>query len=151
MVQRQDGWTLARQRGFLQALADYGSVQKAAASVGMSASGAYRFRARAPDSFAEAWNEALDVSLGTLIDSAMERAIHGTINPVFYKGEVVGERVTHDAKLTMFMLRVRAPAIYANSPVEPPQLPTHADARRQLEEKLDRLRERMISMGDMVP
>jgi molybdenum-dependent DNA-binding transcriptional regulator ModE len=41
---RFDGWTPARQWGFLRALADLVSVSRAARSVGMSATAAYRLR-----------------------------------------------------------------------------------------------------------
>ena len=121
MKTRHDGWTPERQDTFLEILAESGSVQKAARAVGMSASGAYRLRMRAPQAFAERWHQAMRMSLGTLVDSAMERAIHGTVNPVFYKGEVVGERVTHDSRLTIFLLRMHAPETYnAKAAVTPP-------------------------------
>ena len=42
---RHDGWTPARQRAFIEALADTGSVSRAAAQVNMSTEGAYYLRA----------------------------------------------------------------------------------------------------------
>src|SRR5688572_11146358 len=44
---RQDGWTPARQRQFLEELADCGIVKEAAARVGMSAKAAWQLRRRA--------------------------------------------------------------------------------------------------------
>lgn len=58
---RHDGWTPARQKAFIAALADTGSVKRACAAVGMTAVGAYLLR-RQPGakSFAAAWRAALD-------------------------------------------------------------------------------------------
>ncbi len=103
---RADGWTPERQRGFIAALCDYGSVRAAAEKVGMTAGSAYRLRASEQAAeFAAAWDEALRVGWAQLTDIAMDRAIHGVVVPHFYKGEQVGERVWYDNKLLMFMLR----------------------------------------------
>ena len=58
---RHDGWTAERQRAFIDALADTGSVRSAATAVNMAPEGAYALR-RAPGaaSFREAWAAALD-------------------------------------------------------------------------------------------
>ena len=60
-TQRHDGWTPERQRAFIEALADTGSVSRASAMVNMSSVGAYYLR-RQPEaaSFRTAWNAALD-------------------------------------------------------------------------------------------
>lgn len=39
----------------------------------------------------------------------LERAIEGTATPIFYKGELVGERRRYDDRLAMFALRMRDP------------------------------------------
>ena len=53
---RHDGWTPERQRAFIEALADLGSVKHAAARINMSAVGAYTLR-RQPgaEGFRAAW------------------------------------------------------------------------------------------------
>ena len=57
---RRDGWTAARQIGFLDALTRTRSVTRAAHSVGMSREGAYRFRVRtAGGLFAILWDRLL--------------------------------------------------------------------------------------------
>ena len=57
---RRDGWTPARQIGFLDALASTRSVSAAAASVGMSRESAYRLRARNEGGlFASMWDRSL--------------------------------------------------------------------------------------------
>lgn len=57
---RHDGWTPDRQRAFIAALADTGSVKRACETVGMTAVGVYYLR-RQPgaESFASAWRAAL--------------------------------------------------------------------------------------------
>lgn len=55
---RRDGWTPARQAAFLGALAETGSVEQAAARVGLSRETAYRLRRKpGAGSFAAAWDK----------------------------------------------------------------------------------------------
>ena len=76
---RHDGWTPERQRAFIEALADTGSVSRAAAQVNMSSEGAYYLRRQAgAEGFRAAWEAALDFGLARMKDIAFERAIAGT-------------------------------------------------------------------------
>ena len=53
---RRDGWTVARQANFIGALAESGSVGRAAVRVGMSRESAWRLRGReGAESLAAAW------------------------------------------------------------------------------------------------
>lgn len=106
---RHDGWTPARQKGFIEALADTGSVKHAAHAVNMTPEGAYYLR-RQPgaEEFAAAWLAALDRGIERLEDIAMERAIHGVEVPVYSYGKIIGTRIVHNDRLLMFMLRNRA-------------------------------------------
>lgn len=110
---RCDGWTPDRQRAFIAALAETGSVKHAATRINMSPEGAYTLR-RQPgaESFAAAWAAAIDFGVQRLADIALERAIDGTPVPVFWKGEQVGERRRYNDRLLMFMLRNRMPHSY---------------------------------------
>lgn len=76
----------------------------------MSVKSAYTLRAR-PDAttFRQAWDVALDYAIRRLGDAALSRALHGVSRPVFYKGEMIGERRHYDERLTMFLLRYRDP------------------------------------------
>lgn len=57
-----DGWPVERQRDFIAALARLGSVDRAAHSVGRTASGAWKVRSSAgAEGFADAWDGALDL------------------------------------------------------------------------------------------
>lgn len=59
---RHDGWTPARQRVFIAALARLGEVERAAQSVGRTGSGAFKVRTSAGgDGFADAWDGALSL------------------------------------------------------------------------------------------
>lgn len=106
---RHDGWTAERQRGFIEALADTGSVRRAAESVNMGPEGAYRLR-RHPQAgaFRKAWDAALALGVQRLEDIAMERALEGVEVPVYSYGKLVGTRRIHNDRLLMFLLRNRA-------------------------------------------
>lgn len=103
---RHDGWTPARQKAFIEALADTGSVRRAAAIVNMSQANAYALR-RAPgaEGLRHAWDVALDFGLLRLKDEAFERAIEGELIPVFQKGKMMGFRRKRNDALLIFCLR----------------------------------------------
>lgn len=103
---RYDGWTPERQRAFIAALAETGSVKAAAKRINMSSEGAYFLR-RQPgaDSFRAAWEAALDHGVQHLLDTAIDRALEGVPVPVFYRGEQCGERRAYNDRLLMFILR----------------------------------------------
>lgn len=111
---RHDGWTPERQRGFIAALADTGSVKHAAHSVNMTPEGAYLLRRHKEGAgFRKAWEVALSLGVQRLEDVAMDRALNGVEQPVYSYGQLVGtRRVTNDA-LLMFLLRNRAPHRFA--------------------------------------
>ena len=111
---RHDGWTPERQVGFIEKLADYGSVRAAANAVGMTPESAYYLR-RQPeaDGFARAWQAALDLGIAKVEDTAMERALNGVQVPVYAYGKIIGTRTVYNDRLLMFMLRNRAPKRFA--------------------------------------
>lgn len=117
---RHDGWTPARQRALIDALADTGSVTAACRRINMSTFGAYYLR-RQPgaEEFRAAWSAALDFGIQTLTDLAIDRVKHGTPVPIFWKGQQVGERRRYNDRLHMFILKHHQPHIY-----NPPQLKT---------------------------
>ena len=105
---RQDGWTPERQRGFIEALADTGSVKRAAHAVNMTPEGAYLLR-RHPEAqeFRKAWEAALALGVQRLEDVAMDRALNGTEVPVYSYGKRIGSRMVYNDRLLMFILRNR--------------------------------------------
>jgi len=114
---RHDGWSPERQRSFIEALADRGSVTEAAQAVGMTVGSAYKLR-RAPggENFARAWELAIHQAALHLVDVAFDRAIHGTDEPVFDReGRRVGRRMRLNDRLLMFLLRAHLPERYAHA------------------------------------
>lgn len=111
---RHDGWTPDRQRAFLEALAFHGSVTHAARTVNMAPENAYKLR-RGPDgeSFAAAWDAALDHAVRKLEDVAVERALNGVEEEIYRDGKKVGSRIIRNDRLLMFILRNRAPDRFA--------------------------------------
>jgi hypothetical protein len=114
---RHDGWTPERQRLFIAALAETGSVTAAAQAVNMGFTTAYRLYHH-PDgaSLRAAWDHAISLGVQRLHDVAIERAINGVAVPVFYRGEQVSERRTYNENLLVHMLRFHNGG-YAASPV----------------------------------
>lgn len=114
---RKDGWSPDRQRAFIEALADTGSVVTAAQCVGMSESSAYRLR-RSPgaEAFDRAWSAAIDAASKKLLDAAFERALVGTDEPVFDReGNRVGRRLRQSDRLLMFLIRAYGPDCFRDS------------------------------------
>jgi len=103
---RHDGWTPERQKAFIEALADTGSVSRAAAMVNMAQANCYTLR-RAPgaEQFRAAWDAALDFGLARLKDIAFERAIEGQLEPMVVGGKLLGYRRRRNDALLMFCLR----------------------------------------------
>ena len=66
---KREQWTPIKQRIFLAALAETGSVARAARAAGMSRSSAHRLRARLPGTpFDRAWSQALSLHARRLSD-----------------------------------------------------------------------------------
>lgn len=112
--ERHDGWTPERQRGFIEALAETGSVEAAARAVDMAERGAYELR-RQPgaEGFRAAWEAALQLGVARIEDVVMDRALNGVEEPVYSYGKLVGTRRRYNDRLLMFMLRNRAPERFA--------------------------------------
>lgn len=88
---RRNGWTEAKQRHFIAELARHGMVRLAADAVRMGRASAYRLRERpGAESFAEAWDIAMDMGRGSVIERAMARAREPVVTPVFYGGRQIG-------------------------------------------------------------
>lgn len=76
----------------------------------MSAKSAYALRKRpGAEDFACAWDEAVGLGRFTAETHAIDRALHGERRPIFYKGKQVGERIVHNDKLLIAVLRAKHP------------------------------------------
>lgn len=109
---RLAGWSAERQRLFLVALAETGSVHLASAAARLSARSAYRLRARSP-AFAAAWDTADQLAVGRLSALAFDRAINGRVEQVWHGGELVAEKRMPSDKLLMWLLARLDPRRFA--------------------------------------
>ena len=97
---RRRGWSEGRQRAFIFALSRCGSVARAARAVGMSPRSAYLLLdAPGADSFAEAWDRAIDEGVERVRADALQRALGGVFVPVYRRGRLV--RVEHRQSLAL--------------------------------------------------
>lgn len=102
---RKAGWTSDRQHAFIWSLARMPSVTAAARSVGMSARSAYRLReAPGAESFAVAWDDALERGFDAARDTAIQRGTEGVLVPVVSRGRIVGTRRKTSDRLLLAVL-----------------------------------------------
>ena len=104
---RHDGWTPDRQRRFIAALEATGVVSASARSVGKTLSSAYVLRKRpGAESFAGAWDAALDIARDRALDAVKHLMHHGRTVPRFYRGRFT--RTVHRAENRLLMAALRA-------------------------------------------
>jgi hypothetical protein len=102
---RHDGLTPAKQREYVEALADCGIARVAAARVGISEQAVNRLRRRADArSFNLACEAARRFGARRLHSIAWERAIEGTIRRHYYHGELRSEERVYDNRLLVYLL-----------------------------------------------
>ncbi|MFL6720379.1 MAG: hypothetical protein ACJ8FT_01050 [Sphingomonas sp.] len=105
---RHAGWTVEKQRKFIEHLALNGMIGEACAIVGVASSSAYRLRNKAgADSFAHAWDAAVRMSATRLSAMALDRAVNGRVERFYKDGELVMERrIPSDYLLTWLLSRL---------------------------------------------
>ncbi|TMJ18591.1 MAG: hypothetical protein E6G92_01735 [Alphaproteobacteria bacterium] len=102
---RSDGLTPAKQREFVEALADTGLIHVAAQRIGVSPQAVNRTRRRADArSFDLACAAAQRFGARGLHATAYERAIEGTIKRHYYHGELKSEERVFDNRLLIYLL-----------------------------------------------
>ncbi|MBL0924269.1 MAG: hypothetical protein IBJ12_07360 [Sphingomonadaceae bacterium] len=115
-TKRWNGLTPLKQRTFIANLASCGSVEMAAASVGASDTAFYALRrAKGAESFAAAWEVAIDIGARMVLDKLMEHAIHGTPERLLKDGEVILERRKYNTRAMMWIVQQRFPEQYGGS------------------------------------
>lgn len=114
---RRDGWTAAKQRRFIEVLAETGIVRIAAAAVGMSEASAHRL-ARRPDAaaFCHAWDAALRMAARPAAAKLYEYALDGMTETVWRDGEIVYRRRRPSEKALIFLLSHLDPVRYGRPP-----------------------------------
>jgi len=111
---RVDGWTPARQRAFVEHLAETLSVDAAAAAVGMTPQGARALRRRpGAEGFAAACDAALRRGLVERGRAALvDEAVNGRLVRRYYHGELVSEERVRSPRLLLALLE-KAEALFA--------------------------------------
>ena len=114
---RRDGWTAAKQRRFIEVLAETGIVRAAAAAVGMSEASAHRL-ARRPDAgaFCAAWDAALRMAARAAAAKLYEYALDGMTETVWRDGEIVYRRRRPSEKALIFLLSRLDPVHFGRPP-----------------------------------
>ena len=110
------GITAQRQATFIAHLAGSGSVIMAAKSIGVSTSALYQLRkAEGAESFAAAWEVAIDMGARRVLDTLMDHAIHGIPETLSKDGQVILERRKYNTRAMMWIVQQRFPEIYGGS------------------------------------
>ncbi len=99
---------------FLEAIRDGLHVKDATEIAGISRTHPYKRRNEDED-FAKAWAEASELGTEALESEAGRRAYHGTLKPVYYKGNEVGQIREYSDTLLMFLLRALNPNKYRDN------------------------------------
>lgn len=92
------------QRAFLSSLAITANVSKAAKDCEVARQTVYDHR-DADEDFRAAWDDAIEIACDALELEARRRAEEGTIEDVYYQGEVVGKKRVYSDTLLIFTLK----------------------------------------------
>jgi len=131
------GWTPAKQRGFIAALRESGSVRLATAAVGMSYEGVYKLRhAPGAEAFARAWDEAVGIGARRVRDVFIDQNIHGIPEKVVIGTDTVIERRRFNHRSMIWVLQHHLPDEYPGGSTlarrGPPEEPIEAVRARVL-------------------
>jgi len=103
---RKDGWTPARQRIFLAALAATGLVSRAAKAAEMGVTSAYTLRKRkGAESFAAAWDRVECEARERALAQVIAHVLNGETRQRFYRGRFVGTVHRFDRKVMLAAVR----------------------------------------------
>ena len=110
------GITAQRQAAFIAHLAGSGSVKMAAKSIGISSSALYQLRkAEGAESFAAAWEVAIEMGARRVLDTLMDHAIHGIPETLSKDGVVILERRKYNTRAMMWIVQQRFPEQFGGS------------------------------------
>lgn len=96
---------------FLDAIQAGSTVAAAAREAGVHGSVPYQ-RRRYDPAFRRAWQRAAQLGTELLEAEAVRRAVHGTEEPVYYKGSQCGTVRRYSDTLLIFLLKARRPEVY---------------------------------------
>lgn len=142
------GWTVKKQRGFIAALRESGSVRLATEAVGMGYEGVYKLRhAPGGESFARAWDEAVAIGARRVRDVFIDQNIHGIPERVVIGKDVVVERRRFNHRSMIWVMQHHLPDEYPGAST------THRrgwGARQKGPPSLDEVRESIRIKADAI-
>jgi hypothetical protein len=106
----------ARNAAFLEALGKLGVVTAAAKVAGINRQYVYELAKKDP-TFAAAMEDALEQSLDLLELSLRRRGQEGVLEPVYYKGKLIGEIRKYSDTAAIFILKGRRKGIFGDNRV----------------------------------
>ena len=102
---RSNGLTPERQRIFIALLAQCGSVLTASKAIGCSSPAMYHLRNSAgAESFAAAWDNAVQRGARRILDVMVDHAINGVPEYIYKDGQVVAERRHFNTRAQMWIV-----------------------------------------------
>jgi hypothetical protein len=106
--------TAKKDERFFSTLATGASVHVALEASGYRRRSVYEWRAADPD-FAQRWEEAREHAIELMEMEADRRGVEGVLEPVYYKGDEVGEIRKFSDTLLIFRLKALSPDKYRDN------------------------------------
>lgn len=107
------GWTPRKQRAFIAALRETGSVRLATQAAGMGYEGVYKLRhAPGAEEFARAWDMAVCIGAERVRDVLIDHSVHGIPERVVIGKDKVVERRRFNHRSMMWLLQHHLPDQY---------------------------------------
>lgn len=104
-----------KRNAFLVALAETGKVAHSARAAGYTSTETLRQFRKTDEDFADAWDLAALAAGDLLEEEAIRRAVDGVMEPVFYKGAIVGHKINYSDALLTTLLRATNPGKFNRS------------------------------------
>ena len=127
---------------FFEMLRKTGNVSAAAWHAGRARAQLYRLR-KQDTAFAALWDDALEEAADWLELEALRRAMDGTEEGRYFRGEMIGTITRYSDSLLMFLLKARRPLVFGTSQARRLTSANDEDSldalRRELETKMARL------------
>jgi len=99
---------------FFEMLRKTGNVSAAARHAGRARAQLYHLR-KQDTAFAALWDDALEEAADWLELEALRRAMDGTVEGRYFRGEMIGTITRYSDSLLMFLLKARRPLVFGTS------------------------------------
>ena len=112
-VKTRSGWTAGKQGIFIETLTASGSVRLSTEACGMTQCSVYKLRHRpGAESFARAWDEAVEIAARRVRDVLLDQAINGVPERVLIGRDTVVERRRFNHRTMIWVLQHHMPDRY---------------------------------------